>query len=57
MPICDRCHKEKKNLSFEPTVKSLIFGGFKIKYENRCRACEREIIKIIDRALKCLMSE
>jgi len=49
---CDMCHKDKSDVSTQPSRSQLIFGGFNVKYENRCNDCEREVRKRIDKMLK-----
>ena len=44
-----------KNVSSQPTRSQLIFGGFRGKIsEARCEKCEKEIVKMVDRALERL---
>jgi hypothetical protein len=49
--ICDVCGERKKNVSLEPSRSQLLFGGFKLKFENRCRSCERKVSKWVDKLL------
>ena len=51
MITCARCKQKKKDCSLEPSRSQLIFGGFPVKYEYRCPACERELCKKIDKML------
>lgn len=50
MNICERCGKEAE-LSLEPTLRQLIFGGFRHQLEYRCAKCEHEINIVIERML------
>ena len=48
MKKCDICKQEKRNVSREPSRSQLLFGGFNMRTENRCPACEREVMKWVD---------
>jgi len=48
-PICSVCKKHKNNLSLEPSRSQLLFGGFHIKMEYRCVACETKVAKWVDK--------
>lgn len=48
---CDMCNQEKRNVSKEPSRSQLLFGGFNIQTENRCPACERKVMKWVDKML------
>lgn len=52
MTKCDMCGKQKKNVTTEPSRSQLIFGGFRVKYEQRCPACERKVAAQIERMLR-----
>lgn len=51
MKICERCGQESDDLSLEPTLHQLVFGGFRHNMEYRCSKCEYEINAIIERML------
>lgn len=42
---CDMCRRLKRNVSLEPSRSQLVFGGFPVKLEHRCAACERRVCK------------
>ena len=52
MKTCDRCKQDKPRTSLEPTQSQLLFGGFPVRMENRCDACEREVIGWVTQQLK-----
>jgi len=51
LAICDMCQKEKNGVSYQPSRSALVFGGFG-KTEKRCSACEKIVIKSINKILK-----
>lgn len=50
-PICSMCRKHKSTLSLEPSRSQLLFGGFNVRLEYRCQACETKVGVWIDRML------
>ena len=54
MKRCPKCGKfcKDKDVSLEPTLSQLIFGGWWDKREYRCKYCERKIAKVITKLLK-----
>ena len=49
--MCDMCGKDKLNVSLEPSRSQLLFGGFSIRFENRCPACELKVTKWVEKQL------
>jgi hypothetical protein len=43
--------KENETVEYQPT-KQLLFGGFPVRLEKRCAACEQKVGAWIDRILK-----
>jgi hypothetical protein len=52
--LCDMCHKDKPNVEQQPSRSQLIFGGFNIRIESRCRDCEKKVCKDLDKIFKNL---
>ena len=45
MRRCDVCLKEKPDVKLEPSRSQLLFGGFHVKLENRCKECEQDVLR------------
>ena len=54
MEICAICNKSKKTITRQPSRSQLIFGGFPVRYENRCQACETKLVKQLERNFKMI---
>jgi hypothetical protein len=39
---CVMCGTENDTVDSQPTRSQLIFGGFPMRWENRCRKCEKK---------------
>ena len=53
-PVCSMCKRHTSDLSLEPSRKQLIFGGFNVRLEYRCGACEKKVIKSMEATLRGL---
>lgn len=45
------CKKEKKVVFCQPSRTQLMMGGYPVKMENRCQACETKLAKKIEKLL------
>jgi hypothetical protein len=52
LKLCDVCKKAKRTVSREPSRSQLLFGGFNLRFENRCPACERKVVAWVDKQLE-----
>jgi hypothetical protein len=58
MNICDVCGKEKRNVSLQPTLSQLIFGGFRGKMtQMRCSDCEKDVMASVNAAMSKLVGK
>lgn len=52
--LCCMCGKQKRNVSLQPSRTQLLFGGFYVRMEYRCRYCEREVARWATKLIKNL---
>lgn len=48
--VCEMCGAEKPEF-FEPTRSQLLFGGFPVKMEYRCKKCEAHVAEWVETML------
>ena len=51
MMTCVMCQKAKKTVEMQPTRKQLLFGGWHMRHEPRCQACETKVVKWLERLI------
>lgn len=49
---CDVCGEQKRDVRLQPSRSQLLFGGFHVTYESRCRDCERDVSRWAIRMIK-----